>query len=111
MIRDRHSLPALTPWPPDVRRIACATWARQFFAFERLGQKTEHAALSGSDGIGNGPMGRKNDHRQRRVGCMDALEQLHAIHTRHAQIRHHHLGSLDRQLPSACSALSAVWTA
>ncbi len=62
---------------------------------EGLGQIAEHPAGSRFDRIGNRSVGSQQDHRQRRAGDADFLEQGQAVATGKAHIADHQMGRLD----------------
>ncbi len=70
---------------------------QELLTVERLGQKSEHAALRRGDGVRNGSVRREDDHRQRRMLAVNRLEQLQAVDAGHSQIGDDDPRSRDRQ--------------
>jgi hypothetical protein len=59
-----------------------------------LGDVAEDAALHGVHRIGNGAVGRQDQHRQQREAAVHGLEQLQPVHARHAQVGDEDVGQL-----------------
>ena len=64
---------------------------QQRFAVERFGQIAKHTALHRCNRIGNAAMRGEDNHRQRRAGTVNLLEQRQPVHPAHAHVGNHQL--------------------